>query len=1021
MKWRKWIAAAALLLGLCVLPVHAEPVDAVEKLLSPVKDGFESARLVCPQVLPQNRQGDYDIYFELEHLAQPDLWLEVTIDNQTAASVPLVSRDGFASAWVTVKDPDSTETLEISVLDRQGGQAVYQSAAVLLGFTDNLTFDGKDAVACTPTTDVSVLSKTAAVQACLPPGTEDAASLLYGQIVDQNGVLYGTASAPAVIGDQRMSDSRFDGIFKENPYEVLVQTLCADVQFAKLPEPGVYDLIFVDANGAEKYRFEKVVRCEDQPAVQLMGWTAVPGAGADYAEAALFLANGAPADFALELYCDGELQGKSTDFHVLHHDRASGGVYLAYPFRLETPLEAGQCCAAKISTEVPYYEEDSCGLEAVRAEAGTIYGSVSCFDSAYFANVLLKTTGFVPQRQYRAVLELDETKLAECLVTCDAQGWFDIAFLDDDGKPLAITTEKAYTVSLYRWENGGQWALTDRTVLQPMPDPAHESDRFYARAEGLPMGEIVVHDHLTTVNGAPEALALQLFGQRNQGRLPDFEETLSEKCTIADEEALLFSAQRYRAVCWQDGRVAGVEPNGYWVDARCMADYQIIPAFEIETMESLHGSIQLLGDGGTPVHHGDWLGFTEIYVHAVPDPGYVVDEILVSQLSAAGYTEHKIPIAGRAFLLAENAEVAVTFKPRQVETFAIDLQHNSESDTDGGTLHCSLEGAALGDSVTLTAQPKDGFWLMGLRVFETETGLEVPLQAGESANTWQFVMPGTPVTAEVTFRKKVLAQIITSYDMTAGSVTAPGSAWEGDTVTVTAKPYEGCTLESLWLVYELAGTERKENLLEHPGSAPDSYCFRVPGAKTLWIYPTFLEHRFAVMLPEPLPVGGVLQLSQETARPGSRISITVIPDEEYRLTEGSLTVCTADQQAILLTPSEKPMTWSFLMPWDNVQVSAAFARTAPEVTGVTVETQGADTLTISAQMGNSSAEVSLAAAFYDADGRLLGAALQPCADGAAAHNLTIAYVGKPAAGQLFLLKTDDIAPLCEAISLTLPQ
>ncbi|MBO4929836.1 MAG: hypothetical protein J6D61_05280, partial [Clostridia bacterium] len=63
----------------------------------------------------------------------------------------------------------------------------------------------------------------------------------------------------------------------------------------------------------------------------------------------------------------------------------------------------------------------------------------------------------------------------------------------------------------------------------------------------------------------------------------------------------------------------------------------------------------------------------------------------------------------------------------------------------------------------------------------------------------------------------------------------------------------------------------------------------------------------------------------------------------------------------------------------------------------------------------------IAAALYDAEGRLLGAALQPCADGAAVHNLTIAYAGKPAAGRLFLLKTDSLAPLCEAISLTLPQ
>lgn len=1021
MKRTKWIAVTLLTLCLCVLPVHAEPVDAVEKLLSPMEDGFEAARMVCPQVVLQNPQGDYDVYFEFGHLVQQNLWLEVTLGDQPVASVPLVSREGFASALVTVKDPDSTETLEISVLDRQCGETVYQSAAVLLGFTDNLAFDEEDAVACTPTTDVSVLSQTAAVQACLPPGTEDAAQQLYGRIVDQNGVRYGTASAPAVIREQSMPDSRFAGIFRENPYETAVQTLCGEVQFSKLPEPGVYDLIFTDTDGAERYRFEKVFWCENQPAVQLMGWSAVPGDGADYAEAILLLANGAPADFALELYCDGELQGNSTDFYVLGHDRVSGGVYLAYPFRLETPLKAGQYCDAKISTEVAYFEEKSCGLESVRAEGGTIYGAVSCFDSAYFANVLLKTTGFVPQRQYRAVLELGETKLAECLVTCDEQGWFDIAFLDDDGNPLGITPEKAYTVSLHRWQNGGQWVLIDQTVLQPVPEPPNESNRFYVRAEGLPVGQIMVHDHLTTVNGAPENLALQLFGQRNQDCLPDFEETLSEKHTIADEEALLFSAQRYRAVSWQNDRVAGVAPNSYWVDARCMADYQIIPAFAIEAMEPIHGSIQLLGDSGTPVQPGEWLGFTEIYVHAVPDPGYVVDEILVSQLSAAGYTEHKIPIAGRAFLLAENAEIAVTFKPRQVETFTIDLRHNPESDADGGTLHCSLECAALGDSATLTAQPKDGFWLMGLRVFETETGLEVPLQTGESANTWQFTMPGTPVTAEVTFQKKVLAEIITSYDMTAGSVTAPGSAWEGDTVIVTAKPYEGCTLESLWMVYELAGIERKENLLEHPGSAPDSYCFRVPGAKTVWIYPEFQEHRFAVMLPEPLPVGGVLQLSQETARPGSRISITVIPGEEYRLTEGSLTVCTAKQETILLTPSEKPMTWSFLMPWDNVQVSAAFERTAPEVTGVTAEAQGADKLTLSVQMRNASAEVSLAAAIYDAEGRMLSAVLQPCTDGATVHNMTIPYGGIPIMGQLFLLKTGDLAPLCDAIPLVLPQ
>lgn len=1017
MRKTKWIAVTLLTLCLCVLPIHAEPVDGVPKQLSPMDDGCEAASLVCPLIVPANEQGVFSVYFEFEHLVQ-DLWLEVKIDDQRIASTALKSINGRASTWVTVDAPFGTETLEISILDRQGGQAVYQDCAVLLKFAEALSFTWEDAVACTPTNDLSVVSRTAAVTACLPQDTVDAASLLYGQIVDQNGMLYGTSSAPAVISERMMPDSRFDGIFKENPYEVPVQTLCADVQFAKLPEPGSYDLVFVDAQGRERYRFACAVQCDNRPAAQLMGWTAVPGDQADYAEAVLFLANGAPADFSLELYLGAELLGESKAFYVLEHDRQSGGVYLAYPFFLEKPLEAGQRYTAKIDTETFYHGDRFCLLEAVRAQAGTIYGQLSGFDSAYFANVLLKTTGFVPKRQYKAVLEQGEKRLAECLVTCDEQGWFDIAFTDAHGEPVSITPEQAYSVSLYRWESGGQWTLIDKTPLQTMTEQgaSAESSRFYVQAEGLPVGEIVINDHLALVNGEASDLQLQLFGQKNQSSVPDFSEKVSQKFTIADEDAALFSAQRFRAVCWQGDRVVGVEPYGYWADERCMQGFKImqesgIPNFVIRIAESTHGTVQLFGDDGTPVNHEDWLNFTEIYVHTLPDAGYVVKEILVNG----------VPITGRTFLLAENTEVAVTFQPRQVETFAIDLQHNEESDKAGGVFHCPLKCAALGDLVTLSAQPKAGFWLMGIRVMETETGLEVPLQAGEAPNTWQFTMPATPVTAEVTFQSKVLARITASYDVAAGTVMVPESAWEGDTVTITARAYEGCTLEELWLVYELAGTERRENLLEQPGSVPDSYCFRVPGVENLWIYPVFKEHLFTVALPDPLPVGGIILLSRENARPGSLVAITVVPEEQYRLTEGSLRVCTEEQETILLMPAEKPMTWSFIMPWENVQVWVSFEGTQPEVTGVTVEAQGADTLTLSAKMHNSSAEVSLAAALYDAEGRLLGAALQPCAEGPAVHNLTIAYAGKPAAGRLFLLKTDSLAPLCEAISLTLPQ
>lgn len=1019
MRKTKWIAVTLLALCFCVLPVYAEPVDAVVEVLAPLTEGYEAVTMVCPLAVPESAPGEYAVYFELEPITQ-DLWLEVKLGKQTIASTALIHEDGAASAYVTVKAPSATETLGISILDRQGGQAVYQNSAILLGFTKHLSFDWADAVACTPATTVSVISRDAAVTACLPQGTELPKVALYGQIVDQNGAVYGTSSEAAVIADCMVPDARFSAIFQKNPYQVSVQTLQAEIRFSRLPDPGCYDLIFVDARGTECYRFEEVVQCDDRPAIQLMGWTAVPGDQADYAEVALFLANGAPADFSLELYQGGRLYGESQGFSVIAYDREAGGVYLAYPFRLETPLEAGQVFTAKIHTDEAYHGDASCLLEAVRTEAGTIFEAASGFDSAYFANVLLKTTGFTPQRQYKAVLELDERALAESLVTCDGQGWFDIAFLDADGKPLSLAPGASYSVSLYRWESGGQWIPVDRATLQTMEAAAlpTDGDRFCAQAEGLSVGNIVVNDRLSLRYGEAADLQLQLFGQQNQGALPDFLETLWQKqsYTIADENAALFSAQRYRSVYWRGDRVVGAEPGGYWVNARCMQDYLImqewgIPNFTVSIEETRHGAVQLFADSGMPVNDQECLNFTEIYVHATPDPGYVVEEILVND----------VPITGRAFLLAENAEVAVTFRPRRIETFSIHLRHSTESTTYGGVFHCALEQAALEDLVTLIAQPEEGFWMMGVRVFETETGLEVPLQAGETPDTWQFAMPATPVTAEVTFQAKIRAEILSSYDITAGMVSVPGFVWEGDTVTITAKPYEGCTLEELWLVYNLSGEEQKENLLEHPGSAPDSYCFRVPGVDTLWLYPVFQEHCFTISLSEPSPMDGTVLVSQPSARPGKRIGVTVMPNDGYRLTEGSLTVCTEAGDALPLTPSETPMVWTFIMPWNNVQVSAVFESTEPEVTGVTVQHGSSGALTVNVQMRNAAAEVSLAAALYDAEGRLVGVTLQTCVDGAAIQSLSVTHVGTPVAGRLFFLKTENCTPLIEAIPLRLPQ
>lgn len=1020
LKWSKVVMIAMLWLCLCVLPICAETVDAVQKDLVPMDGIGETAHMTCAQCLPQNDDGSFSIYLEFSDLPE-DLWLEAKLGAQTVAEMALETKDGMASAWIQLKQPVGTVSLGLSFYDEHKEQTVYQSLAFVLGLQESLPFEQADAMACTPTTVLSILSKETTLTACLPLGTEDPAIELYGQMVDKDGTIYGTASQPAEIADREMPDSRFQAIFRENPYKVLVQGLETEIALSKLPEPGSYDLVFVDAEGKEHYRFPDVVQCDDRPAAQLMGWTAVPGSGATYAEVTLQLANGAPEAFALQMYRGTVLLGTSEGVHVLAHEPETGVVYVSYPFLLEEALEPHEEYLVAIDTALSYHGQAECALEAVRAERGTIYGAYSGFDSAYFANVLVKTSGFAAGTQYKAVLQHKDERLAQCLVTVGEQGWMDIAFTDENGKPIPVSPEETYRVSLYRWESGGQWVLVDETQLQPvseMQSPV-ESTRIYAQADGLLAERVAVNHHLTVTNGDDSPILLQLFSPQNQTNQPDYSATLTrnQDYTIADEDLDLFSAQRYRAVYLRESQVVGVDSSGYWVTAQCMADYRQmqewgIPNFVITTAATQHGTLQLFGDDGNPVSHEDWLNFTEIYVHAVPEAGYVLDTIYVNDK----------PITGRAFLLAENSEVRVTFKPRKVETFSIHLQHNAESDKEGGLFHCALEKAALGELVTLTAQPEQTVWLTDIRVFETETGVEVPLEPGETPNTWQFVMPGTAVTAEVTFTPKILAEIVVeSYDLTAGLVAVQAFGWEGDRVTVTTEVYEGCALQALWLVYEQAGKAQTVDLLEQPGGTPGCYWFRIPAADKVHIRPVFQEFRYAVALPETMPTGGRLTVSHTTARPGSCVTVTVIPDEKFRLTEGSLDVRGEDQTAVPLTLSEKPLTWTFIMPWKNVQISAAFEGTEPEVAGIMAEQLGAGRWKLTVQVKNATTQVSLAAALYDETGKLLGAELLLCISWEEMQEMILSYRGEPATGRLFFLQTDSLLPKADPVPIPLPQ
>ena len=140
LMWRKTILITALLLWLCALPIQAEWVDCVTKQITPIEGTGDGGSMACAQVIPQSDEGNFPLYVEFYDLAQ-DLWLEVKCEGNTLVSTALSSREGIASARILLENPATTQSLEFSFFDQPGGEPIYQSVAVVLGFSKNLTFN----------------------------------------------------------------------------------------------------------------------------------------------------------------------------------------------------------------------------------------------------------------------------------------------------------------------------------------------------------------------------------------------------------------------------------------------------------------------------------------------------------------------------------------------------------------------------------------------------------------------------------------------------------------------------------------------------------------------------------------------------------------------------------------------------------------------------------------------------------------------------------------------------------------
>ena len=261
------------------------------------------------------------------------------------------------------------------------------------------------------------------------------------------------------------------------------------------------------------------------------------------------------------------------------------------------------------------------------------------------------------------------------------------------------------------------------------------------------------------------------------------------------------------------------------------------------------------------------------------------------ELSALNVTDengNKIPVTDGSFTMPEgNVVVSATFAS---------IFHNIciAQDIENGTVSVDKESAAQGETITVTAEPDEGYLLNSIHVTDAD-GNEITV----TENT--FTMPKAHVTVSATFGYEIkIAETIEN-----GSVsTVKNSAMAGESVQIETLPLEGYELSSLTVTdaegNEIAVTEKTFTMPESAVS----------------ICATFSLINYRLSIADGIQHGSV-SLDKTTATMGETISITISSATGYQLVR--LSADSSSGAAVEITDN------TFVMPAADVNVSAEFS------------------------------------------------------------------------------------------------
>ncbi len=259
-----------------------------------------------------------------------------------------------------------------------------------------------------------------------------------------------------------------------------------------------------------------------------------------------------------------------------------------------------------------------------------------------------------------------------------------------------------------------------------------------------------------------------------------------------------------------------------------------------------------------------------VYFLADPDHGYAVD------FSNCGYyfDRHEMElyyIGGNLYeIVMPDGDVVLDLAFTKIPTsaHAITVKAN-----EGGMVTLDQTAAKKGESIFVEIIPSPGYSLSTVKAKSGDKWLEgYDLGMTGGAYLYEIFMPDAAMEVQVEFVRNGPYDILTYIDSEGGTVTlSHTSAYEQETVTVTAAPDKGCRVEDVQVSH--TPTRALGN---------NQWSFAMPKHR-VEVHVKFAKIVSPVTVTVETGLGGTAALSAETAAWGDTVTLTCTPEPGYRI------------------------------------------------------------------------------------------------------------------------------------------